>query len=130
MTDTRPVSLVVEMRIDIPDFSEGQFGEYGDPEGHALLLGDIITKFASNRDGFASGEVRVEGEPTREEEYVAEGGSKCPVCGNESGIKCGKFNFEMDSVYQQNECPVCDSVWTDGYTLHDVEINHDATQTD
>jgi len=133
MTDTRPVSLVVEMRIDIPDFSEGQFGEYGDPEGHALLLSDIITKFASNRGGFASGEVRVEKEEEMvealllpEERYVLGGGVACPICG-EASFEREPFHLSesesLNGATWNVRCNSCDAEFTEEYALVHVVIH-------
>ena len=59
-TTIGPVSLVIEMRVDFPDYDPGFFGENGDPEYMAGMLAHLIRSFSERRGGFAAGEVRVE----------------------------------------------------------------------
>ena len=68
MPKTKPVSLIIEMRVDIPEFAPGPFSEYGTPEWLAECLQDVITAWAARTGGFASGEVRVEEEDGTQEE--------------------------------------------------------------
>ena len=128
MTDLKPVSLVIEMRVDFPAFDPGFFGENGDPEYMAGLLAHLITSFSDRRGGMAVGEVRVEGEQTREEKYVAEGGEKCPVCSNYS-FDPEEFVHEENDVFRRVYCSACDSMWVETFNLFHMDIVTHGTAT-
>ena len=59
--------------------------------------------------------------PASSEEYVKEGGNKCPFCdstdiqGHEVTIDCGK-------AWQPVDCNECDGQWTDCYELKEYVV--------
>ena len=64
---------------------------------------------------------------SREQRYVASGGTKCPVCGagGPEGVKTYGIN---EGVYsQQMSCLECESTWVEGYRLSDLTEVNDAT---
>ena len=52
-----------------------------------------------------------------QEEYVASGGGKCPVCGSDSDIQGGSIQVESGTAWQECECGACHHSWTDTYNL-------------
>lgn len=50
------------------------------------------------------------------QEYIANGGTKCPVCGSED-IEGDSFDVDAGSAAQRIDCNDCNSYWIDDYRL-------------
>jgi transposase-like protein len=57
------------------------------------------------------------------DEYVKEGGSRCPFCksGNIEGT--AGFDYAGDMIFQDITCNSCGETWTDEYTLTGITVN-------
>ena len=54
------------------------------------------------------------------EEYLKEGGSICPYCGS-NNITASRLQADVDYAWGTVTCEDCGEIWTDHYTLTDVE---------
>lgn len=51
------------------------------------------------------------------EQYVAKGGLLCPVCETPCSVEGGLVEVDGGVAYQNVNCTVCESTWTDLYAL-------------
>ena len=53
-------------------------------------------------------------------QYILNGGERCPVCGSEEIV--AELSCDVDNIrlYREVKCLICDTHWTDGYTLTNV----------
>lgn len=54
--------------------------------------------------------------PASSEEYVKEGGAKCPFCGA-TDIEGHEVTIDSGKAYQPVGCNECEGEWTDVYTM-------------
>lgn len=54
--------------------------------------------------------------PVSSEEYVKEGGNKCPFCGA-TDINGHAVEIDAGIAYQPVDCSECGKEWTDQYSL-------------
>lgn len=54
--------------------------------------------------------------PASSEEYVKEGGNKCPFCGS-TDIEGDQVTIDAGKAYQPVGCNDCEGEWTDVYKL-------------
>ena len=56
----------------------------------------------------------------KKEEYVRNGGTKCPFCFKKN-IEGGHIEVDAGEAFQEVQCHDCEKRWRDIYTLIDLE---------
>jgi len=58
--------------------------------------------------------------PKQHKDYLAHGGTRCPICGGDNFIDLHQQTEDMGHIWQAWRCEDCDAEWTDEFTLTDV----------
>lgn len=62
-------------------------------------------------------------EKYNKQQYLDEGGVKCPYCGNDN-LECETITTDDNFIHRKVNCHVCGKTWLDVYTLTDILLEN------